>query len=70
MFDREIAGIAVSFLDRFLALRSANKYIFQLASLCSLFVAAKLHGSRPIRMVREVWIELVVTIQKKGLIIY
>jgi hypothetical protein len=49
--SRETACVALSFLDRYLTSASCNKKVFQLASMCSLFLASKLLEARPVRMV-------------------
>lgn len=50
-FNREVVGIGMSYLDRYLCTpqgRSAleNRKIFQLAAMCSLYMAAKLFETR------------------------
>jgi len=42
-FNREVVTIAISYLDRYLATRTVNRRIFQLAAMTSLFLAVKLH---------------------------
>ena len=41
-FDRETAGVALSFLDRYLAVRAVDRRSFQLAAMTALYLAAKL----------------------------
>jgi len=49
-FSREVVGISLSFLDRFLASRQVNKKIFQLAAMTTLYLAIKLHEPGKLRM--------------------
>lgn len=49
-FSREIVGVAIHYLDRYLATRSVNKKVFQLAAMTSLFLAIKLYESGRISM--------------------
>jgi lipoyl(octanoyl) transferase len=42
-FSREVVGISMSFLDRYLSTRRVNKKIFQLAAMTCLYLAIKLH---------------------------
>jgi lipoyl(octanoyl) transferase len=42
-FSREVVMIAMNFLDRYLATRSVNKKVFQLAAMTALFLAIKLN---------------------------
>jgi len=48
--SRETVGIAMNFLDRYLSTTACNKKFFQLASMCALFLAAKIQEARPVRM--------------------
>jgi len=41
-FSREVVNIAIHYLDRYLATRTVNKKIFQLAAMTCLFIAIKL----------------------------
>eukprot|EP00956_Cyclotella_meneghiniana_P006784 scaffold9072_cov79-Cyclotella_meneghiniana.AAC.2 len=49
-FNREIVSISMSYLDRYLATRSVNRRIFQLAAMTSLYLAIKLYEPGKIRM--------------------
>ena len=42
-FSREVVMIAMNLLDRYLASRSVNKKVFQLAAMTCLFIAIKLN---------------------------
>ena len=42
-FSRETVNVSLSYLDRFLASRPANKKFFQLAAMTSLYIAVKLY---------------------------
>ena len=42
-FSREIVSISMHYLDRYLATRSVNKKLFQLAAMTSLYLAIKLY---------------------------
>ena len=42
-FSREVVGVAIHYLDRYLATRSVNKKVFQLAAMTCLFLAIKLY---------------------------
>jgi hypothetical protein len=42
-FSREVVGISMSFLDRYLSTRRVNKKIFQLAAMTCLYLAIKLY---------------------------
>lgn len=42
-FNREIVSVSMSYLDRFLATRSVNRRIFQLAAMTALYIAIKLY---------------------------
>ncbi|GMI17994.1 hypothetical protein TrLO_g9055 [Triparma laevis f. longispina] len=48
--SRETVGIAMNFLDRYLSTTTCNKKFFQLASMCALFLAAKMQEARPVQM--------------------
>ncbi|GMH67560.1 hypothetical protein TrST_g12343 [Triparma strigata] len=48
--SRETVGIAMNFLDRYLSTTTCNKKFFQLASMCALFLAAKMQEARPVKM--------------------
>lgn len=41
-FSREVVNIAIHYLDRYLATRTVNKKMFQLAAMTCLFIAIKL----------------------------
>ena len=49
-FNREIVSIAMSYLDRYLATRTVNKKIFQLAAMTALYIAIKLYEPGQLRM--------------------
>ena len=49
-FNREIVSVAMSYLDRYLATRSVNRRIFQLAAMTALYLAIKLFEPGKIRM--------------------
>ena len=55
-FSREVVMIAMNFLDRYLASRSVNKKVFQLAAMTSLFLAIKLN--EPGKLTMPAMIEL------------
>jgi len=55
-FSREVVSISIHYLDRFLATRSCNKKVFQLAAMTSLFLAIKLY--EPGKLSMESMIEL------------
>ena len=42
-FSREVVSVSIHYLDRFLATRTVNKKVFQLAAMTCLFLAIKLH---------------------------
>ena len=42
-FSREVVSISMHYLDRYLATRSVNKKLFQLAAMTSLYLAIKLY---------------------------
>ena len=42
-FSREVVMISMNLLDRYLAARTVNKKVFQLAAMTSLFIAIKLN---------------------------
>ena len=42
-FSREVVGVCMSFLDRYLSTRRVNKKIFQLAAMTCLYIAIKLY---------------------------
>lgn len=42
-FSREVVGVAIHYLDRYLATRTVNKKVFQLAAMTCLFLAIKLY---------------------------
>ena len=47
-FTREVVSIAMNYLDRYLAIRTVNKRVFQLSAMASLSLAVKLHGASTI----------------------
>lgn len=49
-FSREVVGVAIHYLDRYLATRIVSKKIFQLAAMTSLFLAIKLYEPGRISM--------------------
>ena len=49
-YNREIVAIAMSYLDRFLATRTVNKKIFQLAAMTCLYLAIKLYETRTLHI--------------------
>ncbi len=49
-YSREVVGVAIHYLDRYLATRSVNKKLFQLAAMTSLFLAIKLYEPGKISM--------------------
>lgn len=49
-FNREVVSISMSYLDRYLATRTVNKKIFQLAAMTSLYLAIKLYEPGNLRM--------------------
>lgn len=49
-FNREDVSVAMSFLDRYLATRTVNRRIFQLAAMTSLYLAIKLYEPGKLRM--------------------
>lgn len=55
-FSREVVSVSISYLDRYLATRSVNKQVFQLAAMTSLFLAIKLF--EPGRLSMQSMIEL------------
>ena len=48
--DRGLVALALSFLDRYLAVRAVDRRLFQLAALTSLYLATKLHHGSKIRL--------------------
>ena len=42
-FSREVVGISISFLDRYLCTRSVDKKLFQLAAMTTLYLAIKIY---------------------------
>lgn len=42
-FSREIVGISIHYLDRYLSTRQVNKKLFQLAAMTTLYLAIKLY---------------------------
>ena len=42
-FSREVVSVAIHYLDRYLATRTVNKKVFQLAAMTCLFLAIKLY---------------------------
>ena len=42
-FSREVVSVSIHYLDRYLATKSVNKKMFQLAAMTCLFLAIKLH---------------------------
>ena len=55
-FSREVVSVSIHFLDRYLATRTVNKKIFQLAAMTCLFLAIKLY--EPGRLSMQSMIEL------------
>jgi hypothetical protein len=55
-FSREVVGVAIHYLDRYLATKVVNKKMFQLAAMTSLFLAIKLY--EPGRLSMSSMIEL------------
>lgn len=55
-FSREVVSVSINYLDRYLAKRSVNKKVFQLAAMTSLFLAIKLY--EPGRLSMSSMIEL------------
>jgi len=55
-FSREVVSVAIHYLDRFLATRTVNKKLFQLAAMTCLFLAIKLY--EPGRLSMSSMIEL------------
>ena len=49
-YSREVVGVAMHYLDRYLATRTVNKKVFQLAAMTSLFLAIKLYEPGRISM--------------------
>jgi len=49
-FNREIVSIALNYLDRYLATRTVNRRIFQLAAMTALWLAIKLYEPGKLRM--------------------
>ncbi len=49
-YSREVVGVAIHYLDRYLATRTVNKKLFQLAAMTSLFLAIKLYEPGKISM--------------------
>ncbi len=49
-FNREVVSVAMSYLDRYLATRTVNRRIFQLAAMTALFLAIKLYEPGKLRM--------------------
>jgi len=49
-FNREVVAISLSYLDRFLATRSCNRKVFQLAAMTTLYLAIKLNEPRTLKM--------------------
>ena len=42
-FSREVVSISISYLDRYLATRTVNRRVFQLAAMTALYIAIKLY---------------------------
>jgi hypothetical protein len=55
-FSREVVGISMHYLDRFLATRTVNKKMFQLVAMTALYLAIKLY--EPGRLTMQSMIEL------------
>eukprot|EP00579_Thalassiosira_antarctica_P009758 CAMPEP_0201908202 /NCGR_PEP_ID=MMETSP0903-20130614/383_1 /ASSEMBLY_ACC=CAM_ASM_000552 /TAXON_ID=420261 /ORGANISM="Thalassiosira antarctica, Strain CCMP982" /LENGTH=337 /DNA_ID=CAMNT_0048442493 /DNA_START=172 /DNA_END=1185 /DNA_ORIENTATION=+ len=49
-FNREVVSVAMSYLDRYLATRTVNRRIFQLAAMTALYLAIKLFEPGKLRM--------------------
>lgn len=49
-FNREVVSVTMSYLDRYLATRTVNRRIFQLAAMTALFLAIKLFEPGKLRM--------------------
>mmetsp|Transcript_30121 Transcript_30121/g.52151 ORF Transcript_30121/g.52151 Transcript_30121/m.52151 type:complete len:334 (-) Transcript_30121:391-1392(-) len=49
-FNREVVSVAMSYLDRYLATRTVNRRIFQLAAMTALYLAIKLFEPCNLRM--------------------
>mmetsp|Transcript_21103 Transcript_21103/g.38313 ORF Transcript_21103/g.38313 Transcript_21103/m.38313 type:complete len:352 (+) Transcript_21103:213-1268(+) len=49
-FNREVVSVAMSYLDRYLATRTVNRRIFQLAAMTALYLAIKLYEPGKLRM--------------------
>lgn len=49
-FNREVVSVAVDYLDRYLATRTVNRRIFQLAAMTALYLAIKLYEPSKLRM--------------------
>lgn len=49
-FNREIVSVAMSYLDRYLARRTVDRRIFQLAAMTALYLAIKLYEPGKLRM--------------------
>jgi Cyclin, N-terminal domain len=55
-FSREVVGVSMHYLDRFLATRTVNKKMFQLVAMTALYLAIKLY--EPGRLTMTSMIEL------------
>ena len=49
-FNREVVSVALNYLDRYLATRTVNRRIFQLAAMTALYLAIKLFEPGKLRM--------------------
>ena len=49
-FNREVVSVAMNYLDRYLATRTVNRRIFQLAAMTALYLAIKLFEPGKLRM--------------------
>lgn len=49
-FNREVVNVAMTYLDRYLATRTVNRRIFQLAAMTALYLAIKLFEPGKLRM--------------------
>ena len=49
-FSREVVGISISFLDRYLCTRAVDKKLFQLAAMTTLYLAIKIYEPGAISM--------------------
>ena len=49
-FNREVVSVAMSYLDRYLATRTVNRRIFQLAAMTALYLSIKLYEPGKLRM--------------------